>query len=83
MLDEIINYVQSLQNQVEFLSMKLTAASTFYDFNSEADALETMQRAKACEASKIQNGVSPGLPSAQLAPLGINFEYCPQFPHNK
>ncbi|KAJ0962715.1 hypothetical protein J5N97_027837 [Dioscorea zingiberensis] len=27
MLDEIINYVQSLQNQVEFLSMKLSAAS--------------------------------------------------------
>lgn len=23
--------------------MKLTAASTFYDFNSEADALETVQ----------------------------------------
>ncbi|KAJ0105212.1 hypothetical protein Patl1_19140 [Pistacia atlantica] len=46
MLDEIINYVQSLQNQVEFLSMKLTAASTFYDFNSESDAIEKMQRAK-------------------------------------
>ena len=85
MLDEIINYVQSLQHQVEvrdqkskrreedsayflsgkdtflsfsiaflilipihvwllqFLSLKLTAASTFYDFNSETDALETMQ----------------------------------------
>ncbi|KAG7942115.1 hypothetical protein I3843_16G083100 [Carya illinoinensis] len=48
MLDEIINYVQSLQNQVEFLSMKLTAASSFYDFSSESDALETMQRAMAC-----------------------------------
>ncbi|KAK1425670.1 hypothetical protein QVD17_21025 [Tagetes erecta] len=34
MLDVIINYVQSLQNQIEFLSMKLTAASMFYDFNS-------------------------------------------------
>lgn len=77
MLDVIINYVQSLQNQIEvscvqgirlimdmqnekrafnmlfscsffswfqFLSMKLSAASTFYDFNSsEAEALETMQ----------------------------------------
>lgn len=77
MLDEIINYVQSLQNQVEvsqsidndqvhcynfytsflkqlikfyffleiqFLSMKLTAASSFHDFNSETDdAMETMQ----------------------------------------
>ncbi|XP_065864232.1 transcription factor BEE 3 [Euphorbia lathyris] len=50
MLDEIINYVQSLQNQVEFLSMKLTAASTFYDFNSEIDAIEMIQRAKVQEA---------------------------------
>ncbi|KAL4297436.1 hypothetical protein GQ457_12G007680 [Hibiscus cannabinus] len=47
MLDEIINYVQSLQNQVEFLSMKLTAASTFYDFNSDSDAMERLQREKA------------------------------------
>ncbi|KAE8729894.1 Transcription factor BEE 3 [Hibiscus syriacus] len=42
-LDVIINYVQSLQNQIEFLSMKLTAASTYYDFNSESDAMERMQ----------------------------------------
>ncbi|KAK1412061.1 hypothetical protein QVD17_33018 [Tagetes erecta] len=34
MLDVIINYVQSLQNQIEFLSMKLSAASMFYDYNS-------------------------------------------------
>ncbi|EOY21045.1 BR enhanced expression 1 [Theobroma cacao] len=53
MLDEIINYVQSLQNQVEFLSMKLTAASTYYDFNSESDAMEKMQRAKAQEAKEL------------------------------
>ncbi|XP_062117136.1 transcription factor BEE 3-like [Humulus lupulus] len=52
MLDEIINYVQSLQNQVEFLSMKLTAASTFYDFNSETDAVEKLQRAKAANEAK-------------------------------
>ncbi|KAE9588225.1 hypothetical protein Lal_00003163 [Lupinus albus] len=55
MLDEIINYVQSLQHQVEFLSLKLTAASTFYDFNSETDAFETMQRAKASEAKELGN----------------------------
>ncbi|KAE8698205.1 Transcription factor bHLH75 [Hibiscus syriacus] len=47
MLDEIISYVQSLQNQVEFLSMKLTAASTYYDFNSDSDAMERLQRKKA------------------------------------
>ncbi|CAH8258087.1 unnamed protein product [Arabidopsis lyrata] len=56
MLDEIINYVQSLQNQVEFLSMKLTAASSYYDFNSETDAVESMQRAKAREAVEMGQG---------------------------
>ncbi|XP_057951973.1 transcription factor BEE 1-like isoform X2 [Malania oleifera] len=48
MLDEIINYVQSLQNQVE-----LTAASTFYDFNSESDTIEKLQKAKAYEAKEV------------------------------
>ncbi|KAF2298714.1 hypothetical protein GH714_025727 [Hevea brasiliensis] len=52
MLDEIINYVQSLQNQVEFLSMKLTAASTFYDFNAE--------RAKAQEAKEMERVMRDG-----------------------
>ncbi|XP_022988504.1 transcription factor BEE 3-like isoform X2 [Cucurbita maxima] len=52
MLDEIINYVQSLQNQVEFLSMKLAAASSLYDFNSEVDAISKLQRAKAHEAKE-------------------------------
>lgn len=27
----------------QFLSMKLTAASSYYDFNSETDAVESMQ----------------------------------------
>ncbi|KAI3825016.1 hypothetical protein L1987_06491 [Smallanthus sonchifolius] len=44
MLEVTINYIRSLQNQIEFLSMKLTAASMFYDFNSvEMDALDTMK----------------------------------------
>ncbi|KAL2459621.1 transcription factor bHLH [Forsythia ovata] len=39
MLDEIINYVQSLQNQVEFLSMKLASVNPmFYDFGLDLDA---------------------------------------------
>ncbi|EOX91062.1 hypothetical protein QUC31_002930 [Theobroma cacao] len=33
MLDEIINYVQSLQRQVEFLSMKLAAVNPSVEFN--------------------------------------------------
>ncbi|KAF4367568.1 hypothetical protein F8388_009174 [Cannabis sativa] len=35
MLDEIINYVQSLQRQVEFLSMKLSSVNTRLDTNME------------------------------------------------
>ncbi|KAK4483354.1 hypothetical protein RD792_010540 [Penstemon davidsonii] len=35
MLDEIINYVQSLQKQVEFLSMKLATVNPRMDFNIE------------------------------------------------
>lgn len=35
MLDEIINYVQSLQRQVEFLSMKLAGVNPSIDFNIE------------------------------------------------
>ncbi|XXG78326.1 hypothetical protein AAC387_Pa08g2287 [Persea americana] len=39
MLDEIINYVQSLQNQVEFLSMKLASISPVYhDFGADLHA---------------------------------------------
>ncbi|CAN6577914.1 unnamed protein product [Malus baccata var. baccata] len=52
MLDEIINYVQSLQNQIEFLSMKLATASSFYDFNSETDVTETMKIAGELERLK-------------------------------
>ncbi|CAH8362951.1 unnamed protein product [Eruca vesicaria subsp. sativa] len=40
MLDEIINYVQSLQRQVEFLSMKLATINPRMEFNSNA-ALST------------------------------------------
>ncbi|KAK9288747.1 hypothetical protein L1049_017211 [Liquidambar formosana] len=36
MLDEIINYVQSLQRQVEFLSMKLSTVNPRMEFNMEA-----------------------------------------------
>lgn len=35
MLDEIINYVQSLQRQVEFLSMKLAAVNPRVEFNMD------------------------------------------------
>lgn len=58
MLDEIINYVQSLQNQVEFLSMKLAAASAFDDFNSQTDCIHNFQKAKAYEAQDVDRLLS-------------------------
>uniref|UniRef100_A0A1J3GE25 Transcription factor BEE 1 n=1 Tax=Noccaea caerulescens TaxID=107243 RepID=A0A1J3GE25_NOCCA len=67
MLDEIINYVQSLQNQVEFLSMKLTAASSFYDFNSETDAVDSMQRAKARDTVEMGRQTRDGSPVFHLS----------------
>ncbi|KAF8407801.1 hypothetical protein HHK36_006937 [Tetracentron sinense] len=61
MLDEIINYVHSLQNQVEFLSMKLTAASAFYDFNTDTEATkETMQGTSAYEAKEMEKLMTDG-----------------------
>ncbi|KAK8521720.1 hypothetical protein V6N13_021803 [Hibiscus sabdariffa] len=39
MLDEIINYVQSLQRQVEFLSMKLASANTRLEFNVDSSLM--------------------------------------------
>ncbi|CAL9056381.1 unnamed protein product, partial [Musa banksii] len=45
MLDEIINYVQSLQRQVEFLSMKLAALNPQLDFNMEALLPKDMHQA--------------------------------------
>ncbi|KAL6963854.1 hypothetical protein U1Q18_034860 [Sarracenia purpurea var. burkii] len=55
MLDEIINYVQSLQRQVEFLSMKLAAVNPTLDFN--VDNLFTKEMIPAC-TSNFPIGVS-------------------------
>lgn len=53
MLDEIINYVQFLQNQVEFLSMKLTSVNPmFYDMATDLDTLLVRQE-------KLNNLASP------------------------
>ncbi|XP_009620411.1 transcription factor BEE 3 [Nicotiana tabacum] len=86
MLDEIINYVQSLQNQVEFLSMKLSAASTYNNFNSETYILETLQRAKAYEAHIMQKlrkeGCEGVASSNQIGPLDHSFGCYPQLPYN-
>ncbi|CAI9113186.1 OLC1v1013751C1 [Oldenlandia corymbosa var. corymbosa] len=71
MLDEIINYVQSLQNQVEFLSMKLASLNPlFYEYGMDLDCfmtrpdqtlsdmaspVHTMQQSKPMEAPIISD----------------------------
>ncbi|XP_060185717.1 transcription factor bHLH75-like isoform X2 [Lycium barbarum] len=72
MLDVIINYVRSLQNQIDFLSMKLSAASLFYDFNSsEMDDMESMQGTNGYAArgmGKINDGEGyGGIPQFQTS----------------
>ncbi|XP_023550236.1 transcription factor bHLH49-like isoform X1 [Cucurbita pepo subsp. pepo] len=47
MLDEIINYVQSLQRQVEFLSMKLATVNPRLDFNIEELLTKEIIQSKA------------------------------------
>ncbi|XP_038895237.1 transcription factor BEE 3-like [Benincasa hispida] len=77
MLDEIINYVQSLQNQVEFLSMKLTAASSYHDFNSDSDAEDKL---KAKEIREGNGGLL--VASAQLGPFDLSFGSYSTLPFN-
>ncbi|XWS34971.1 hypothetical protein CRYUN_Cryun21dG0083500 [Craigia yunnanensis] len=55
MLDVIISYVQSLQNQIEFLSMKVSSASMHYDLSfSEIEAMETIQGIKTNANEQVQ-----------------------------
>ncbi|EXB54917.1 hypothetical protein L484_008847 [Morus notabilis] len=71
MLDEIINYVQSLQNQVEFLSMKLASLNPmFYDFGMDLDAFLVRPVGLNTLASQINQSVpqcSQNQPTAVFA----------------
>ncbi|KAJ4960634.1 hypothetical protein NE237_020544 [Protea cynaroides] len=60
MLDEIINYVQSLQNQIEFLSMRLSAASSTYEYNPDMEVLRTIQGTNAYEAQEVERLMREG-----------------------
>uniref|UniRef100_A0A7N1A649 BHLH domain-containing protein n=1 Tax=Kalanchoe fedtschenkoi TaxID=63787 RepID=A0A7N1A649_KALFE len=51
MLDEIINYVQSLQRQVEFLSMKLSTVNPRLDFDIESLLTKDMFQPRAGSSS--------------------------------
>ncbi|VFQ66579.1 unnamed protein product [Cuscuta campestris] len=72
MLDVIINYIRSLQNQIDFLSMKLSAASLFYDFNSsEMDALDLVHQGTSLyEAQEMGKGVFEGSPPSSSKKKG-------------
>ncbi|KAF5201525.1 Transcription factor bhlh [Thalictrum thalictroides] len=48
MLDEIINYVQSLQRQVEFLSMKLATVNPRLDLNIEGLLAKDIHQSRGC-----------------------------------
>lgn len=66
MLDEIINYVQSLQRQVEFLSMKLATVNPRMDLNMEALLSKDMFQSRG----SVQHILYPMDCSAQTFPLG-------------
>ncbi|XP_022922471.1 transcription factor bHLH49-like [Cucurbita moschata] len=63
MLDEIINYVQSLQRQVEFLSMKLATVNPKLDFNIEELLTKEIMQSKA---GPSLFGFPPDLPMPYL-----------------
>ncbi|OEL25306.1 Transcription factor bHLH49 [Dichanthelium oligosanthes] len=69
MLDEIINYVQSLQQQVEFLSMKLATVNPQLDFSNLSTLLHK-DMYQACGPSL--NSVFP------LESAGAAFPFCDQ-----
>ncbi|XP_008807018.1 transcription factor bHLH49-like isoform X2 [Phoenix dactylifera] len=66
MLDEIINYVQSLQRQVEFLSMKLAAVNPRLDFNIEGLLSKDLFHSRGGPSSSI--GFSRDTVHPQLHP---------------
>ncbi|KAJ6814280.1 transcription factor bHLH49 [Iris pallida] len=66
MLDEIINYVQSLQRQVEFLSMKLAAVNPRQDINIEGLLSKDIFHLRGGSASAI--GFSPDMMHPHLHP---------------
>ncbi|KVH90431.1 transcription factor bHLH75-like [Cynara cardunculus var. scolymus] len=78
MLDEIINYVQSLQNQVEFLSMKLTEASRFPDFDSDSRPVVAYQMGNANGGVKMQRLEE----REEIGPVDLSFGSYPSLPYH-
>ncbi|KAJ3679092.1 hypothetical protein LUZ60_017103 [Juncus effusus] len=70
MLDEIINYVQSLQRQVEFLSMKLAAVNPRLDLNIESLLSKDILQGRVGCSSAV-GGFTPEMFHAQLSNPGF------------
>ncbi|PKA57478.1 Transcription factor bHLH62 [Apostasia shenzhenica] len=75
MLDEIINYVQSLQRQVEFLSMKLATVDPQQDFNLDnLIAKETLM--SQGNNTSLPNSVYPFENLAAVFPFSHHSSVC-------
>lgn len=68
-LDEIINYVQSLQNQVEFLSMRIASMSpVLYGFGTNSDGLHDHHAPKTGGVSFQEAAIAvPAGPAAAVS----------------
>ncbi|XP_073058161.1 transcription factor bHLH78-like [Primulina eburnea] len=77
MLDEIINYVQSLQRQVEFLSMKLASVNPGLDCNMENVPKQMYPLDSSAPAflnvHQLHNPTPNRQPSQNLSPGGFGF----------
>nr|XP_016435691.1 PREDICTED: transcription factor bHLH74-like [Nicotiana tabacum] len=62
MLDEIINYVQSLQQQVEFLSMKLATVNP--ELNFDIDRILPKEMLHQQTSNAVLLGLGPGMSSS-------------------
>ncbi|XAR65333.1 hypothetical protein NMG60_11009418 [Bertholletia excelsa] len=68
MLDEIINYVQSLQRQVEFLSMKLATVNPRLDCNLEALLAKDILQSRAGPSSTLACSLDMAMPFPPMHP---------------
>uniref|UniRef100_A0A7N0UXX7 BHLH domain-containing protein n=1 Tax=Kalanchoe fedtschenkoi TaxID=63787 RepID=A0A7N0UXX7_KALFE len=66
MLDEIINYVQSLQQQVEFLSMKLATVNPELDIDIERMLSKDILQSRG--DNTVMLGISPGIRNSHPYP---------------
>ncbi|KAE8057008.1 hypothetical protein FH972_013731 [Carpinus fangiana] len=78
MLDEIINYVQSLQQQVEFLSMKLATVNPELNIDMEQILSKDIIHSRASTGAIL--GFGPGMSSTHRYPHGIFQGSLPSIP---